>query len=96
MNDELNSSFNEYLETFKQLNVPEKRMEIIRAVNEITASFDMLASEANVKLSHLKSKEIFDLKEGYESEDDYLEALLVYIENAKSVLGEYLLKMMNE
>ena len=96
MNEELNNNFNEYLETFKQLNIPQKRMEIIHAVNEITASFDMLASEANVKLSHLKSKETFDLKEGYESEDDYLEALLVYVENAKSVLGEYLLKMMNE
>jgi hypothetical protein len=31
-----------------------------------------------------------------ESEDDYLEALLVYIENAKSVLGEYLTKIMPE
>lgn len=96
MNDELNNSFKEYLDFFKHLNVSEKRMEIIRSVNEITAMFDELASEANIKLTYLKSKEVSELKDGHESEDDYLEALFVYIENAKSVLGEYLVKIMGE
>ena len=92
--DELNKSFSSYLESFKQLEIPSKRREIIRAVNEITAMFDELANESNIELSYLKSKEILELKDGTESEDDYLEALLVYIENAKNVLGEYLLKIM--
>lgn len=90
MNDELKNSFNEYLEAFKQMDVPAKRNEIIHAVNEITASFDFLAADANIPLHYITSKEISELKNGYESEDDYLEALLVYIENAKSVMGEYL------
>ena len=90
MSNELNNSFNEYLNAFKQLEIPDKRREIIHSINEITASFDMLASQANIPLNYLKSKEVSELKNGYESEDDYLEALLVYIENAKSVMGEYL------
>ena len=94
MSDELNNNFKEYLEAFKQLDIPKKRMEIIHSINEITATFDGLASEANIKLTYLKSKEVSELKDGYELEDDYLEALLVYIENAKSVLGEYLVKIM--
>lgn len=96
MNDELKTSFNEYLESFKQMDVPSKRAEIIRSVNEITAMFDMLANQADIELSYLKSKEVSELNNGNESEDDYLEALLVYVENAKSVLGEYLVKIISK
>jgi hypothetical protein len=94
--NEIGDSFNEYLLAFKDLEIPDKRQEIIHAINEITASFDMLANESNIPLSYLRSREINDLKKGFESEDDYLEALLVYIENAKSVLGQYLAKISNE
>lgn len=94
--DELNNSFKEYLDAFKQMTIPDKRQGIIRAINEITAIFETLASESNIQVSYLKSREILELKEGQESEDDYLEALLVYIENAKSVLGEYLAKTFGE
>ena len=88
--DELNLAFKEYVDEFKKLSVVDKRQEIIRAVNEITAMFDALARQEQKELTFLKSAEVLDLKEGRESEDDFLEALLVYIENAKSVLGEYL------
>lgn len=94
--NELDISFKEYIETFKQLKIVDKRKEIINRINEITAMFDMLATDANVPVSYLKSKEVLELRDGNESEDDYLEALLVYIENAKSVLGQYLLKLADE
>ena len=94
--NEINSAFNEYLDAFKQMSIPDKRKEIIRAINEITAMFDALSSQANIPLNYIKSNEILELKNGFESEDDYLEALLVYIENAKSVLGQYLLKIVGE
>ena len=90
--NEVEIAFKEYVDAFKQMETIDKRKEIIRNINEVTAMFDMLATESNIQLSYLKSKEIADLKDGYESEDDYLEALLVYIENAKSVLGQYLAK----
>ena len=94
--EELNQTFNEYLEAFKQMIVPDKRQEVIRAINEITAMFDMLSKEQGVEVSYLKSHEVLELKDGYESEDDYLEALLVYIENAKNALGTYLLNIVEE
>lgn len=94
--NEVELTFKEYLNAFKQMRTSDKRKEIIHNINEITAMFDMLATEANIQLSFLKSNEISDLKDGYESEDDYLEALLVYIENAKSVLGQYFAKIDNE
>ena len=94
--NELNGSFNQYLEVFKQLPIPEKRQDIIYAINEITASFASLAEDSNINVEYIKSKEVTELNNGYESEDDYLEALLVYIENAKNVLGQYLLKSNNK
>jgi len=92
----MNNAFIEYLNAFKQMEVSDKRQEIIYAINEITASFVSLAEDANINIEYIKSKEITELNKGYESEDDYLEALLVYIENAKNVLGQYLLKIMSE
>ena len=96
MLNEMEQAFEKYLSGFKQLQTIDKRKEIINRINEITATFDMLSTEANIPVSYLKSKENLDLKDGYESEDDYLEALLVYIENAKSLLGQYLLKLGEE
>ena len=94
--NEVEIAFKEYVDAFKQMETIDNRKEIIRNINEVTAMFDMLAAESNMQLSYLKSKEVTDLKDGYESEDDYLEALLIYIENAKSVLGQYLTKVNNE
>lgn len=89
MND-VELAFNEYVDAFKQMDVVDKRKEVIRQINEITAIFNMFATRDNIEVSYLKNNEINDLSDGYETEDDYLEALLVYIENAKSVLGQYL------
>ena len=94
--NEVEIAFKEYVDAFKQMETIDKRKEIIRSINQITAMFDTIASQSNIEISYLKSNEITELKDGYESEDDYLEALLVYIENAKSVLGEYLVKIMGE
>lgn len=87
---ELNLAFNEYIEEFKKLRIDEKRMEIINSIKEISALFDTLAERENKKLEFLKSKEISDLNEGMENEDDFLEALLVYVENSKNLLAQYL------
>ena len=94
--NEVEIAFKEYVDAFKQMQTTDKRKEIIRNINEVTAMFDMLATQSNIQISYLKSNEVTELKDGYESEDDYLEALLVYIGNAKSVLGQYLVRMNNE
>lgn len=93
--NEFNNAFNEYMETFKALDIPDKRMEIINSVKEINAIIDKLAEESEIDLNYLKSNEILDMKNGSESEDDYLEALLVYIENSKNLLAQYILLTQN-
>lgn len=92
---EFNNVFNEYMEAFKTLDIPDKRMEIINSVKEINAIIDNLAEESKIDLGYLKSKEILDMKNGLESEDDFLEALLVYIEIFKNLLAQYILLTQN-
>lgn len=92
---EFNNAFNEYMEAFKALDIPDKRMEIINSVKEINTIIDNLAEKSKIYLGYLKSKEILDMKNGLESEDDFLEALLVYIENFKNLLAQYILLTQN-
>ena len=56
---EFNNAFNEYMEAFKALDIPDKRMEIINSVKEINAIIDNLAEKSKIYLGYLKSKETF-------------------------------------
>lgn len=89
--EDANTLFTEYMEAFKELDISEKRVEIINSIKEISALMVKLANDEGMNLKYLNSKEILNFKNGNETEDEYLEALLVYIENFKEMLGQYLL-----
>ena len=91
MISELNLAFKEYIEEFKKLTTSEKRMELVDSIKELSGIIDSLAERENKNLEYLKSKEISKLNNGFESEDDFLEALLVYVENSKNLIGQYLI-----
>ena len=88
--NKLNESFNEYINELKKLPIVEKRNELIDSIKELIAGFEFLAERDNVKLQYLKSKEILDLNNEIVSEDDFIEAAIVYVEVAKNLIGEYL------
>lgn len=87
--DELNQAFNEYVLEFKKLNTLEKRDEVLKSIKELIAIFEKLAEVDNISLEYLKNNEILDIKSS-DTEDDFLEAEIVYIENAKNLIGQYL------
>lgn len=88
--NELNVSFNEYINELKKLPIEEKREELIASIKELIAGFEYLAEQDNIKLHYLKSKEVLDLNNEFVSEDDFIEAAIVYVEVAKNIIGEYL------
>lgn len=88
--EELNQAFREYMEAYKKLSIPEKREEIINSTKELIAAFEQLSAQDNIPLSFLRSREIDDLDGDNVSEDDFLEAELVYLEVAKNIIGQYL------
>lgn len=90
--DELNLAFNEYIEEVKKLDTVAKRDELINSIKQLIAVFETLAEDEKIEINFLKNREILDLKSENVSEDDFIEATLVYVEVAKNIIGEYLLK----
>lgn len=89
--EDTNTLFTEYMDAFKELDISEKRIEIINSIKEVSALLVKLADDDGISLKYLNSKEILNFKNGRETEEEFLEALLVYIENFKEMLGQYLL-----
>lgn len=87
---ELEQSFHEYIEEVKKLDTKGKREELLKSIKEIIVAYTAMSNAEGVELNPLKSREILDLKEGSESEDDFLEAAITYTEIAKNLMGEYL------
>ena len=87
---ELEQSFYEYIEEVKKLDTKSKREELLNSIKEIIVAYSALAQNEGINLNPLRSREILDLKEGTESEDDFLEASIAYLEVAKNLMGEYL------
>ena len=90
--EELNQSFSDYIKEFKKMPIREKREELIQSIKELIVGFEFLSNEDNIELHYLKSEEILDLNNKNVSEDDFIEAALVYVEVAKNMIGEYLEK----
>ena len=87
--EELNRAFNEYINEFKNLTTIEKRNEVLNSIKEMIVIFEKLAEIDNIKLEYLKTNEILEYQKS-ENEDEFLEAELIYIENAKNLIGQYL------
>ena len=90
--EDLNKSFQEYMDEFKKMNTIDKRNEIIGSIKDLIIGFEQLAIKDNIDLHYLKNREINDLKNRVVTEDDFLEGELVYLEVAKNLIGEYLIR----
>lgn len=87
---DLEIAFNNYIEEFKKLETAEKRKELTKSIKEMIVAFTALAQNEGINLNPLKSKEVLELKDGQETEDDFLEAAIAYLEITKNLIGEYL------
>ena len=82
--EQLQKAFTEYIESVKKLPLIDKKKEVIDSIKELIASIDFLGQQNNIELHYLSSKEILDISDENMPDDDYVEALLVYIEVAKA------------
>ena len=89
--NELNESLNEYIEAVKELDTTSKRQELYESLIDFGKSISEIAQEDDIELHYLSNKEVEDLYNDNLSEDDFLEAMLVYVEMIKNMVGEYLL-----
>ena len=64
-------------------------------MKELFVIFEGLAEADNVTLDYVKNNEILDLNNNNVSEDDFLEAAMVYLEISKDIIGQYISKISN-
>lgn len=89
--DEINNAFNNYMNEVKKLDTNGKRKELYDSLMNLGNSIVELARLEGIELHYLQNREIDDLFNKDLTEDDYLEAMLVYFEMIKNMVGEYLL-----
>ena len=90
--EEVNIAFNNYIEEVKKLDIDGKRDELINSIKQLIVVFESFAENDEIELNFLRNREILDLNNNLVSEDDFIEAALVYLEVAKNIIGEYLEK----
>lgn len=89
--EELNEAFSNYMNEVKKLDTKGKRKELYDSLMNLGNSIVEIARLEGIELHYLQNREIEDLYNENLSEDDYLEAMLVYFEMIKNMIGEYLL-----
>ena len=92
--DELSNAFNGYIDEYKKLDIKSKREEFLNQLRDYVASLTVIANAYNVSVNYIKSREILDLKKDFVSENDFLEAAVVYLENSKNIIGQILEKIL--
>lgn len=77
--------FKDLVESYKALSLTDKRNVILQELKEMIAIYENVCQQEGISHREIKSREILDLKEGKELEEDYLEALFVYVKYLKEV-----------
>jgi len=81
--------FNKYVETYKKLPLQEKKEIVNAEVKKLLAFIEKAKMDVNAKEEILFNREILDLNQEVVSDDDFVEAMFVYIHSIQESLSEY-------
>lgn len=84
-----NEEFNKYVESYKKLPLQEKKQIVNKEVKTLLAFVEKAKMDVNLKQNILFNREILDLNQENISDDDFVEAMFVYIHAIQESLGEY-------
>ena len=87
MIEEKQKVFTAFMDEFVKLNIDQKNNEIIEKQKLIIAFLFKFAAEHGIEYEFLKSKEIRDIEGTNGTNEDYLEAMMVYTQNIEELLG---------
>lgn len=86
----MKEAYDDLIEAYTHLTKDAKRKEILTEIKKMTAIFHKVCSDKNLDSFELINKELLDLNKENVSEDDYLEALYVYVCWLKELTNTYL------
>lgn len=79
--------FTSFMNEFVKLDINQKNTEIIEKQKVILAFLLKFAEEHGIDFAFLKSKEINDIEGNAGTNEDYLEAMMVYTQNIEELIG---------
>lgn len=82
--------FNEYMNQFIRLSFEKKCKEVIEKQKRILSLLVIHAQNKGIYPILLKSKEINDLSKENPTNDDYIEAMMVYCQDIEELYGQIL------
>lgn len=86
--------FTQFMDEFVKLDIDQKNREIIEKQKLILAFLLKYANDCGIEFEFLKSKEIRDIEGTNGTNEDYLEAIMVYTHNTEELIG-LILKNLN-
>lgn len=84
-----NESFNKYIEAYKKLPLDKKKTMVNKETKELLAFIEKANNDLNLKNTILFNREILDLNKKDVSDDDFVEAMFVYIYAIREAVGKY-------
>lgn len=79
--------FSSFMDEFVKLDISQKNSEIVEKQKLILAFLIKFATEHGINFEFLRSKEISDIEGNNGTNEDYLEAMMVYTQNIEELIG---------
>lgn len=86
---EQEETFSEYIEYFKNLSLKEKQNIVLEQLKMLAAYTNTMCTTMNIPNQILVDKELTDVKKEDYTEDDFAEAVIVYVNSIQESLNDY-------
>ena len=84
---------NEYMEEFKTYSLEEKRKVALDQLKLIASLANLMCEKLNVKNEVIITKDILEAHENTDSDDDFVEGIVVYANSIQESLCDFIEKM---
>lgn len=88
--------FNAFIEEYKEKSLLDKQKLVIDDLKELVALIQKLCLDYKIDVNLLINREIADINKEKYTEDDFAEAVYVYIQMFKEVLSSFLVPMIED
>ena len=85
-----NESFDLYVESYKKLPLSDKKEIVVEDIYSLFSMFERLNTKPPQEYKVVFNREIVDLKKETPTEDDFVEAMFVYINMIQEMLSDYI------
>ena len=90
----MQENFNSLIESYKVLSLDRKKTELLQEIKEIIAIYVKISEIKGIDIEIMKSKEILDVKKSGYIDDDYMEAVYVYLNILKEITSKLILEQL--